>query len=88
MINCQGTSSYFLLVCMKCYAVSLSGHLPAMSLSGHPPTPPLSRLTIQFLTMMMKLGYIRGTIPDLIKLTQHNVQYTLTTLMGNIYLEY
>ena len=70
------------------YAVCLSGCLPAVSLSGHLPTAPSPRLTIQFLTMMMKLGYIRGTIPNLIKLTQHKVQYTITTLMGNLHLGY
>ena len=49
---------------------------------------PSPRLTIWFLAMMMKLNYIGGTIPDLIRLTQHEAQYTITTLMGHIYLGY
>ena len=75
MINHQGASSYFLLVCMNIMLWIPSGHLPA---------PP--RLTIQFLTMMMEHGYIKQTAPDLIKLTQHKVQYTIRTLMGNMHL--
>ena len=79
MINCQGASSYFLSGAYEHYALSLSGHLPAS------PSP---RLTIWFLTMMMKHGYIGRSAPGLIRLTQHKVQYTITTLMGNIHLGY
>ena len=60
----------------------------AVSPSRHLPAPPPPRLTVRLLAMMMKLNYIRGTIPDLIMLTQHEVQYTITTLINNIYVGY
>ena len=49
---------------------------------------PPPRLNIRLLAMMMKLNYIGGTINDPIRLTQHEVQYTMTTLIDNIYLGY
>ena len=59
MINCQGASSPSLIGVYEHYAVSPSRHLP---------TPPPPRLTIRLLAMMLKLNYIGGTIPDLIRL--------------------
>ena len=58
------------------YAVSPSRCLPT-------PLPPASLSGL--LAMMMKHNYIGGTIPDLIRLKQHEAQYTITTLTGNIY---
>ena len=60
----------------------------AVSLSGCPPTAPPPRLTVRLLAVMMKLNYIVGTIPDPIRLTQHEVQYKITTLTDNINLGY
>ena len=47
---------------------------------------PSPKLTIWFLTVMVKHYYFGGTAPNLVRLTQHKVQYTITTLIGNIHL--
>ena len=76
MTNCQGASSHFLLVCMNIMFES-------QWVSTCSPSP---ELTIGFLTVMMKHYYFGGTVHNLVRLTQHKVQYTITTLMGSIYL--
>ena len=66
------------------FAKAESINLPnSQQVSAHP-TPPSS--TIQFLTMMMKHDYVGGTTHNLARMTQHKVQHTITTLMGNIHL--
>ena len=60
----------------------------AASPSGHLPAPPPPRVTVWLLAIMMKHDYLGGTIPDPIRLTQHEVQHTIKTLTYSIYLVY